>query len=77
MEDDILYSLREMVVLLSEYNISVIHEEDGSFLLVRFTGEKLYIPLAEKTKSYAEILELMCEVASQVHFTLKEKKDNV
>jgi len=77
MEDNILYSPREVVVLLSKYNISVIHEEDDSFLLVQFTGEKLYIPLGEKTKSHIEILELMCEVATQIHFTLKEKEANV
>lgn len=76
MEDDILYSPREMIVLLSKYNISAIQEDDDSLLLVQFTSEKSYIPLGEKIGSYTEILELMCEVAIQVHFTLKEKENN-
>ncbi len=75
MGDDILYSPKEMATLLSKYNISIIRKEDGSLLLVQFTSEKSYIPLGEKMQSYAEVFKLMCEVAIQVHFTVKDKEE--
>jgi hypothetical protein len=76
MGDDILYSPREIAALLSKYNISIIRKEDESLLLVQFKSEKSYIPLGEKTKSYIEIFKSMCEVAIQIHFTLKDKEDD-
>jgi len=74
MGDNILYSPRELVILLSRYNISVIRKENQKLLLAQFTSEKSYIPLGEPTDSYIDIFILMCEVAIQVHFTVTDKE---
>ena len=77
MRDNILYLPREVVLLLSKYNISVIRKEDDSLILAQFTGEKTYVSLGDKTKSYTEIFTLMCEVAIQIHFTLEDEENDV
>jgi len=74
MGDDVLYNAIGLVTLLSKYNISIIRKEDGRLLLVQFTSETTYIPLGEAVDSYDELWELACEVAVQVHFTIKEKE---
>ena len=73
MGNDVLYNTLELTVLLSKYNISVIQKEDWRLLLVQFTSETTYIPLGEAVYDYGELLKLACEVAIQVHHTIKEK----
>tara|TARA_Y100001973_G_C4937348_1_gene203942 strand:- start:56 stop:289 length:234 start_codon:yes stop_codon:yes gene_type:complete len=74
MGDDVLYNAIGLATLLSKYNISIIRKEDGRLLLVQFTSETTYIPLGEAVDSYDELWKLACEVAVQVHFTIKEKE---
>ena len=76
MGDDVLYNAIGLATLLSKYNISIIKKEDGRLLLAQFTSETTYIPLGEAVNSYGELWELACEVAVQIHFTIKQKEED-
>ena len=71
MDDDILYSIREMISLLSKQNISLVHKKNDKLIVGQFISENTYIPLNTETDSFEEIFILLSEMA--IEFYQKEK----
>lgn len=63
MDDNILYSVKEMVTLLSKQNISLVHKKNDKLVLGQFISENTYIPLNTETDSFEEIFILLSEMA--------------
>ena len=62
MVDDALFSVREMLNLLSEQKISIVHKKNNKFIIGQFISENTYVPLGEETGSVTEICIQVCEL---------------
>ena len=62
MEDNILYSPKEMINLLAKHNVSILKKENKNYLLVQMTGKTTYIPLSDETDSLLHMFELISEL---------------
>ena len=75
MEDNILYSPREMIDLLSKHNVSVLKKENQNYLLVQMTGKTTYVSLSDETDSLFHIFELISELI--IHLESELEKDQL
>ena len=73
MEDNILYSEREMLISLSKHNVGIIRKKNKKFLLAQFTSETTYFAIGNETDSLSELFTNMSETMIEVHNALKEK----
>lgn len=72
MEDDILYTPKEMIHLLSEHNVSILLKENKNYLLVQMTDKTKYIPLSDETNSILHLFELISELIVHLVFELEK-----
>ena len=62
MEDNILYSPKEMINLLAKHNVSILKKENKNYLLVQMTGKTTYVPLSDEVDSLPQMFELISEL---------------
>ena len=67
MVDDLLFSVKEMLTLLSKQNINIVHKKNGNFVVGQFISENTYIPLGDETESPIELVTQICEIMIELN----------